>query len=140
MEEVIIKWNGPYKFENFHQYEVAYSNGIYAITRVWSNNETLLYLGKTIREFTIRLTEHQKEWLNGVRGQIKVRCGVLEFEQGRNYSKSKLSDVEALLINWHKPLYNTMSMNYYYGRDDLAIINKGRRGLLVAKVSTDDLE
>ena len=140
MEEVVINWNGPYKFENMSQYEVAYGNGIYAISRVWGNNETLVYLGQTVRDFTTRLNEHQEEWLSGVRGQVKVRLGVLEFEQGRNFSKFKLNDIEALLINWHQPPYNTKSMKYYHGRDELAVINKGRKGMLANKVCTVDFE
>ena len=140
MENVIINWNGPYKFENIGQYEIANNNGIYSISRVWGNNETLIYLGKTVRNFETRLNEHQINWLNGVRGQIKVRFGVLEFEQGRHFSSSKLSDVEALLINCHRPLFNSKSMNYYYGRGELVVNNKGRKGKLAAIACTVDSE
>lgn len=140
MEEVIINWNGPYKFERMSQYEVSYSNGIYAISRVWGNNETLIYLGQTIRSFATRLNEHQEEWLSGVRGQVKVRLGIVEFGQGRKFSQIKLNDIEALLINWHQPPYNAKSMNYYHGRDELTIINKGRKGMLAHKVCTMDFE
>lgn len=140
MEKITINWSGPYRFGNIGEYGVEYSNGIYAITRVWGDSEKLLYLGETVRGFTARLNKHQKEWLDGVRRQIKVRFGVLEFEQGRKYSKSKRSNVEELLINWHKPLYNTKSTNNYYGRDNLIVINKGRRGLLKKKISTADFD
>lgn len=140
MENIIINWSGPYGIENLNKYDIAYNSGIYAISRVWGNNETLLYLGKTVRDFATRLDEHQVAWVNAIQGQIKVRVGVLEFEQGRIYSKKKLGDVEALLINWHKPQYNTMSKNYYYGRRKLTVINRGRKGALSTKVSTEYFE
>lgn len=140
MENIIINWHGPYNIETMLMHNVTSNAGIYSISRVWGNNETLLYLGQTVRNFATRLNEHQRNWLNDVRGQIKVRFGMLEFEGGKIFSSHKLNDVEALLINWHKPQYNIMCMNYYYGRDNLTVINKGRRGSLDIRVSTEDFE
>lgn len=140
METIIVNWNGPYAFENINTCEVGCENGLYLISRVWGGNETFIYLGKTIRAFTTRLNEHNKCWLGEVRGQIKVRFGVLEFEEGRNFSKNKLSDVEALLINWHNFSFNTQSAKYYYGREKLMVMNRGRKGILKDCVNTDDLQ
>ncbi|PER78041.1 sodium:proton symporter, partial [Bacillus cereus] len=44
-----------------------------------------------------------------------------------------------LLILRHTPLENETSLLYYRGKFNLKIINKGRRGLIVKKLSTGDL-
>jgi len=41
MEEIIITWHGPYKLHNIDKHDVANRTGIYAIYRVFGNNETL---------------------------------------------------------------------------------------------------
>ncbi|NCB75966.1 MAG: GIY-YIG nuclease family protein [Negativicutes bacterium] len=140
MEKIIVNWNGPYVFENINDCEAGCEKGLYLISRFWGGKETFLYLGQTKRAFTVRLNEHNKSWLGEFRGQIKVRVGILEFEEGRNYSKNKLSDVEALLINWHKFPLNVQSTKYYYGREKLGVINRGRKGILKDYVNTDDLQ
>ena len=140
MTNVIVRWFGPYNLNNFYQKEVALNIGIYAIYRVYGQKESLLYIGKTRRNFMQRITEHNKDWLWNVNGQIKIRLGLLEVPNGGRYSLKKLTDVESLLILWHAPKENTTSKVYYRGRFDLEVINTGRRGLIDRKVSAIDLE
>ena len=80
MEEITITWHGPYKLQNIDKYHIVNKTGIYAIYRVFGNNETLQYIGKTERSFVSRINEHAKEWLHHYRGQLYVRFGVLSFE------------------------------------------------------------
>lgn len=139
MEVVTINWNGPYLLHDLETYETSTSSGIYAISRVWGGNETLLYIGKTTRTFFQRMNEHNRDWFMNVRGEIRFRFGVTQFEDGKKYSKKKLGDIEALLICYHKPQENTMSMNYYWGREELVVLNKGQKGSFMrAKVSSID--
>jgi hypothetical protein len=140
MTTVHIRWYGAYSFESFYNKDIALSSGIYAIYRVYGEKESLLYIGKTSRTFWQRISEHQKDWLWDVKGKIQIRLGLLEFPDSGRYASKKLADVESLLILWHLPKENTTSTGYYWGRDDLEIINLGRRGLLAKRVSASDLE
>jgi hypothetical protein len=140
MTTVIVRWYGPYSLDSLFQKEIALELGVYAIYRVFGENETLLYIGKTSRSFWQRINEHNNDWLWGVRGQIRIRIGLLEFPNGRRFSTQKLSDVESLLILWHAPKENTTSTIYYRGRFDLEIYNYGRRGLIDKRISADQLE
>lgn len=140
MEKITLNWYGPYKIYNIDNHDVSYEKGIYAIYRIWGESEKLLYIGKTERDFRIRIKEHSKNWVNDVRGEIKLRFGVLEFEKGKYYSSKKLSDVEALLILWHIPNENTSSKKSYSGREKMQLINKGRKGMIDSFISTEQLE
>lgn len=87
-----------------------------------------------------RISEHHKVWLGDVKGKIQVRLGLLEFPDGGKYSEMKLADVESLLILRHSPQNNTTSASYYLGRENLEVINFGKRGLLDKRISTSNLE
>ncbi len=141
MEEIIIRWSGPYSIKSVGKYDLAYYNGIYAIYRVWGGNVTLQYIGITERGFYQRINEHKRDWLNNVGGQIKVRFGVLEFQTGKSFSRQKLEDAEALLISYHMPKENTSHTRYYCGRAELTVVNVGRRGTIKRRISSiDDFE
>lgn len=141
MTIVHINWFGAYRFDHhFNEREISLQKGIYAIYRVFGGKETLLYIGLTTRSFQKRLNEHDKDWLSNVRGELKIRLGVLEFPNGGRYSEQKLKDVESLLIVWHKPSMNTSSTVYYRRRFNLVIINNGRRGLIEKRVAAEHLD
>jgi hypothetical protein len=140
MTTVHIRWYGDYSLESFYSKEISQNIGIYAIYRVYGEKETLMYIGKTIRSFYQRINEHSKDWLWNVKGQIRIRIGILEFPNGGKFSTQKLADVESLLILWHTPKENTTSTVYYRGRSDLVVINLGRKGLLDKKVLANELE
>ena len=140
MEEITITWHGPYKLQNIDKYGIANKTGIYAIYRVFGNNETLQYIGKTERPFVYRINEHAKDWLHVYRGQLFIRFGVLSFEPGKKFSSKKLDDVESLLITYCKSPENTSNYKYYRGRENIKITNNGRVGLIPKIISTNMLE
>lgn len=137
MLNITLKWHGPYSLERIENKVMAYEYGIYAIYQFYRSSEKLLYIGKTSRDFVTRLKEHF--WLNGVNGQVKVRLGVIQLEDGQ-FSSKRLGDVESLLIAFHSPPENTTNTIYYYGREKLAVLSTGRRGQIQPRVSTDDFE
>lgn len=137
MENIIIDWHGPFNMENLSKHDIAYQYGLYTISRVWGNNESLIYIGKTERDVVTRIEEHNKEWLGDVWGQIKVRVGIPNFESNKKFSSKKLCDAESLLIVTHIPRNNYINTVNYNGRQGLIVINKGRRGALMAKVDAD---
>ena len=130
MTIVQVRWYGPYRLDYFDSRDIASYNGIYAIYRVFGGKESLLYIGKTGRSFKQRINEHNRNWLVDVRGEIKVRFGLLAYPNGKKHSIYKLNDTESLLIHWHSPSYNTLSRKWYRGRSTLTILNVGRRGSL----------
>ena len=140
MTTVNVRWYGPYSIDTLMYKDISLERGLYAIYRVYGEKETLLYIGKTVRSFIERISEHNKQWLWRVKGRIQIRIGLLEFTNGGKFTIQKLSDIETLLILWHKPKENTSSTVYYNGRYNLEVHNLGKRGLLERKVSTDDLE
>ncbi|HJV45276.1 MAG TPA: GIY-YIG nuclease family protein [Bacillota bacterium] len=139
MQIVTLKWHGPYNFSLIENRDIAYEYGIYSIYQIFGGRENLLYIGKTTRDFMTRLNEHLY-WMNKVRGTLKIRLGVILLEDGQRFSRKRLSDVESLLITWHSPPENTTNAIYYYGRENLTILNIGRRGHIAPRVSTDDLQ
>lgn len=138
MSVVYIHWHGPYTLSSLPLHSISFSKGIYAIYRVYAGKEKLIYIGQTTRTFLDRIKEHYY-WLGNVRGQIRIRLGILGFPDNQRYSKSKLDDVEALLIVWHSPEENTLNSKWYMGRQDLTVISTGRRGQIDKVISTRDL-
>lgn len=136
MRIVTLNWYGPYRLDRLSQYDIANEKGIYSIYRTFGGNETLMYIGKTKRNFIQRLYEHDY-WVSALRGEVRIRLGI--FADGRQYNEKTLADVEALLITWNKPVENTVNTRYYYGRE-VTVVNKGRRGSLHEKISTENLE
>lgn len=99
MTTVQIRWFGAYNLdESFYHRDIILNRGIYSISRIYRGKETLLYIGKTKRSFLQRIREHNKDWLWNVKGQIKIRLGIMEYPEGGRYSVKKLADVELLLI------------------------------------------
>lgn len=127
MTKVKVRWFGPYPLDSMKTRTVSVEKGIYAIYRTFGGKQTLLYIGKTGRNFNQRMYEHNREWLNNVRGSIHLRLGILECPEGEKYSAKKLNDTESLLIHWHAPLYNSSSIVWYRGRLNLEVENVGRR-------------
>lgn len=137
---VTIRWEGPFALETIHNHEVREKKGLYTISRVWADRETILYIGQTKRTFEQRMQEHNKAWLVDLRGQIKLRFGLIELDQFQKWSDKRLDAVEALLITTHLPQYNAQYTRYYTKRDRLDVRNIGRKGKLKPFISTDDLE
>ncbi len=99
---------------------------------------TLLYIGQTKRSFIQKVRELNKEWLCD-ESELRITLGIIEFPSGEIYSEKKVKEIKSLLILRHTPLENETSLLYHRGKFNLKIINKGRRGLIVKKLSTGDL-
>ncbi|HDR7720048.1 sodium:proton symporter (plasmid) [Bacillus albus] len=138
IETVHIKWYGLYSINDLYNREEASKKGIFTISRVDAKNITLLYIGKTKRSFIQKIREINKEWLFDD-SELKITLGIIEFPSGESYSEKKVKEIKSLLILRHTPLENKTSLLYHRGKVNLKIINKGRRGLIVKKLSTKDL-
>ncbi|WP_226604356.1 sodium:proton symporter [Bacillus cereus] len=138
IETVHIKWYGMYSINDFYNREEASKKGIFAISRVYAKNVTLLYIGQTKRSFIQKIRELNKEW-TFEESELKITLGIIEFPSGEIYSEKKVKEIKSLLILRHTPLENETSLLYYRGKLNFKIINKGRRGLIVKKLSTGDL-
>ncbi|HDR4907608.1 TPA: sodium:proton symporter [Bacillus cereus] len=138
IETVHIKWYGMYSINDFYNREEAFKKGLFAISRVYAKSVTLLYIGQTKRSFIQKIRELNKEWLCD-ESELKITLGIIEFSSGEIYSEKKIKEIKSLLILRHTPLENEASLLYYRGKFNLKIINKGRRGLIVKKLSTGDL-
>lgn len=51
MTTVNVKRYGSYEIDNFMEKDISLNKGIYAIYRVFGDNESLLYLGRTRKVF-----------------------------------------------------------------------------------------
>ncbi|ASZ66262.1 sodium:proton symporter [Bacillus cereus] len=138
IETVHIKWYGMYSINDFYNREEAFKKGLFAISRVYAKNVTLLYIGQTKRSFIQKIRELNKEWLCDD-SELRITLGIIEFPSGETYSEKKVKEIKSLLILRHTPLENETSLLYHRGKFNLKIINKGRRGLIVKKLSTGDL-
>ncbi|MEI2317010.1 sodium:proton symporter [Bacillus paramobilis] len=138
IETVHIKWYGLYSLNDFYNREEAFKKGIFAISRVYAKNETLIYIGKTKRSFIQKIRELNKDWAFD-ESELKITLGIIELPSGESYSEKKVKEIKSLLILRHTPVENNTSLLYHRGQLNLKIINKGRRGLIVKKISTGDL-
>ncbi|EEM44862.1 sodium:proton symporter [Bacillus cereus] len=138
IETVHIKWYGMYSINDFYNREEAFKKGLFAISRVYAKNVTLLYIGQTKRSFIQKIRELNKEWAFD-ESELKITLGIIEFPSGELYSEKKVKEIKSLLTLRHTPLENETSLLYYRGKFNFKIINKGRRGLIVKKLSTGDL-
>ncbi|PDY77388.1 sodium:proton symporter [Bacillus cereus] len=138
IETVHIKWYGSYSLNDLYNREEAFKKGIFTISRVYAKKETMLYIGKTQRHFIQKIRELNNDWFCG-ESELKIRLGIIEFPSGESYSEKKVKEIKSLLILRHTPLENDTSLVYYRRPFDLKILNKGRRGLIVKKLSTGDL-
>ena len=118
MEQVWINWNGPYRLDLYPYRDASFDYGIYAISRLWGNSPTLLYIGESYRQTMYdRLYSHENKWIYQYRGQVQVNFGTIELEDGCKISEQRIKDIEALMIYYHQPVHNTANKRNYYGRD-----------------------
>ena len=93
------------------------------------------------RSFCERFKEHEKEWLHE-ENDVLIRLGRLWKEDYKHDPpewtdwRLLLPDVEALLIYWHSPPYNSRHITEYKGQP-LYLQNWGNRGSIIPECSTD---
>lgn len=128
-KNIIIKWSYPREFENAKETELSYEGyGIYCISRKFAGNETILYVGKTDKQFRDRLKNHKKNWMSQYRGEKFVRFGTIT--KPITVSSEIINDVESAIIYDIKPKHNTSKMKSYGYFEEYIISNQGYRGLL----------
>ena len=135
METLRFRWYGPYTIEEANEFCEFEDYGLYQITRLWGNSETLLYIGMTYsQDFRKRLIQHDW-WLSSIKG-ARVRLGYLELEKGQRTSYERIKDAENLLIWCLEPPENTQNIQTYSGRD-LIIRNLGKKGPLPRTIDSN---
>ena len=113
IETVHIKWYGMYSINDFYNRKKLLRR-IFAISRVYAKNVTLLYIGQTKRSFIQKIRELNKEWAFD-ESELKITLGIIEFPSGELYSEKKVKEIKSLLILRHTPLENETSLLYYRG-------------------------
>lgn len=128
-KEIIIKWSYPREFENALETELSYEGfGIYCISRKFGENETILYIGKTDRQFRDRLKNHKKNWISNYKGEKKVRFGTIT--KPITVTSEIINDAESAIIYEIDPIQNTDKRNGYHYFQECIIFNQGYRGKL----------
>lgn len=135
---VTIYWHYPVRLERILMKDVAKEIGIYCIYRKFGRNTTLLYIGKTSFSFESRLISHEQSWLSDLRGDIFVRCGVMQSPL--QYDDHLLEDIESALIYAIQPAYNEKKRNCYTYRTEYYVLlhNTGFRGALPRTIDASE--
>jgi hypothetical protein len=134
---VNVKWSYPRDFENAKETIMSYEGfGLYCISRIFGENETIIYIGKTKSRFRDRLKEHQKKWILNYRGKIIVRFGTITIPE--TVTEDLLIDVESAIIYEIQPIQNTDKKNQYHFNKIYKIINEGYLGKLPKQICIKD--
>ena len=137
-KEITIKWSYPKEIDNVIVSDEANGIGIYYISRMFGDKETLLYIGKSTASFRSRLENHKTEWLDSYRGAKYVRLGtIVEPKNLSAYDMAGyINDAEKTIIFYMKEIEkhelkaNVTSTRSTYVIEDLIINNIGYRGEL----------
>jgi hypothetical protein len=129
--DIKIKWSKPYSFEEVFECEDIDDRGLYCISHVFEENESIIYIGKTMSSFRSRLKRHGEDWVDSYEGDKLVRLGRII---GRRFTSRIVSHAENALIFELAPQQNTMSIKSYTYKQEYIIHNVGNRGLLPSKV------
>ena len=146
MEEarrVRVIWDEPIRLDDVLSRTGEDDCGLYQIYahHVVFGPGSLVYIGKAVEQtFGVRFRAHRDGWLHE-ENDVTVRLGRLDPE---DYEQDEpewedwtqlVSDVEALLIYWHSPPYNSRHINDYDGAK-LHVRNRGNRGSLLPECSS----
>ncbi|RCW62964.1 hypothetical protein [Saliterribacillus persicus] len=138
-----IDWDGPYKLSEILSLTDEVSDyGVYQIYgshNVYGSN-VLLYIGKADRQ-TIgkRLSQELWWWSTSDPINLQIYCGRLagEFTPTDNQWSEEIDLAEKLLINVHKPAYNTQNLIPILDESlrNIHILNWGYYRDLLAEIS-----
>lgn len=129
--DIKINWSKPYTFEEVLKCLEGDGRGLYCISRIFGENESIIYIGKATNTFKSRLKRHGKNWIDLYKGDKLVRLGTI-IE--RPYSERVVTHAENALIYELKPQQNTMSSKGYTYRQEYIVHSFGNRGKLPAIV------
>ena len=137
-KKVVIDWSYPICYGHAYEKEVMLNKGLYYISRLFGDKETLIYIGKTMDCYWNRLKSHEENWLNDVKGQKYVRFGIIKTPE--DYDNDFLEDVESAIIYEMQPKYNYMKTCSYTYRSGylLNIENSGYHGVLPRYINSED--
>lgn len=150
-KKITINWSRPIPWDERDLYEAIETGpGVYAISRIFGNKETLLYIGETKREsFKKRMDEHvtdhnkgKEEFLN-LRGRKYVRFGHIDGFQGYDEITMKriLRNTETHLIWNYNPQENRKQLATATIWKQLDITNRGSSWIFSRKTirNTDNV-
>lgn len=137
-KEITIKWSYPKEFDSVLGSQAVEGVGIYYISRIFGDKETLLYIGKSTASFRSRLKNHKEEWLDSYKGTKYVRLGtIVEPKNLSAYDMAGyINDAEKTIIFYMKEIEkhelkaNVTSTRSTYVIEDFIINNIGYRGEL----------
>lgn len=142
-----VHWYGPHSVEdaeklddpNLVLYMVCGTHGLYG-------KSVPLYIGKTFRTVSKRLTEHT--WIESEPDPVQVYAAAIsrpfnawnEIKDDEEYPAPDnriIEEVESLIIFSHQPVYNTRSKGGTQNVEhDIVIFNTGRRSTLLPEISS----
>ena len=126
---IIVNWSYPRRFANAKETELSYEGyGVYCISREFGGVETILYIGKTDRQFRGRLNSHFKDWMTDYSGEKIVRFGTVI--EPNLITSEIINDVESAIIYDIKPKHNKSKIKSYQYFQEYIVKNQGYRGQL----------
>ncbi len=139
-KEIEIRWTYPKEMNAAWDSDESMGRGIYQITRVFGQSETLIYVGlvkKRGRHFYLRLNEHWS-WMEKMRGTVNIRFGRIVNDGDMRITEKLIETIEGALICEHEPRRNICKINSYFAHRELIIWNTGYRGFMNQIVDTRD--
>ncbi len=122
-----IHWNKPLPLDEAISSDLAKTQGLYYLTRVFEEKETSLYIGVATNNNIIsrRLKSHRRDWLNLYKGKIYVRIGSVVYP--REVTRSIIEHAEsAILFEMSDVFYENTDKTQSYTYTDLyRIENEG---------------
>lgn len=122
-----IHWNQAMLLEDAIASDMANTQGLYYITRVFGSKETSLYLGIATKNNTIshRLRGHKSNWLHLYRGKLFVRVGNIVYPKCPD--DSIIDHAESAILYEQKDVFfeNTCKTKSYSYSELYRIENEG---------------
>ncbi|MGN0576773.1 MAG: hypothetical protein ACI4J2_12185 [Ruminococcus sp.] len=122
-----INWNKALELNEAIESDLSKTQGLYYLSRVFSNKETSLYLGIATEHNTIRnrLMGHKRTWFKFYRGKIMVRLGHIIYPQ--NPDSKIIEHAESAIVYEQSDVFyeNTSKAKSYTYHDLYRIENEG---------------
>jgi len=123
IKTIQIAWYGYYTYDSEKGFksnnsrnkpEYADKKGLYQIYGNHSiyGNDSLLYIGKTDKSISSRISKHKDSWLYLLQGEYKVCFGqILKTHDNNDSQEKQIDHAEGILIDFYKPSQNVMRKN-----------------------------
>ena len=121
---VSVYWTDPIKYREFTEWESEWYEVLYVVRKM----KKILYVGMAYDQYAhFRLSNHHKlgkivkeEGVNG----LTITYGERVVEGGRRLSRTRIGEIENLLIYIYDPKHNERKIKTYKGRY-LIVYNSG---------------